>query len=87
MFVKRHEVRSPPQVFTQNISYSIVYVSTLMAILIMGKYAISKLSIILYHKVTDLSIAFIKFLKNIFRSQSWVKLILAIFLNTSKIAY
>ena len=34
-----HEVRSPPQVFTQNISYSVVYVSTLMAILTMGKYA------------------------------------------------
>ena len=39
-----------------------------MAILIMGKYAISKLSIILYHKLTDLSIAFIKFLKNIFQN-------------------
>ena len=39
MFVKRHEVRSPPQVFTQNISYSVVSVSTLRAILIMGKYA------------------------------------------------
>ena len=31
-----------------------------MAILIMGKYAISKLSIILYHKETDLSIGFAK---------------------------
>ena len=61
-----HEVRSPPQVFTQNISYSVVYVSTLMAILIMGKYAISKLSVILYHKQMNLSIGFIKFLKNIF---------------------
>ena len=55
-----HEVRSPPQVFTQNISYSVVYVSTAMAILIIGKYAVSKLSIILYHKSTDLSIGFAK---------------------------
>ena len=31
-----------------------------MAILIMGQYAISKLSIILYHKETDLSIGFAK---------------------------
>ncbi len=31
-----------------------------MAILIMGKYAISKSSIILYHKSTDLSIGFAK---------------------------
>ena len=61
-----HEVRSPPQVFTQNISYSIVYVSTLMAILIMGKYAISKSSIILYHKITDLSIGFTKFIEKYF---------------------
>jgi len=55
-----HEVRSPPQVFTRNISYSVVYVSTLMAILIMGKYAISKFSIILYHKQTNLSMGFAK---------------------------
>ena len=55
-----HEVRSPPQVFTQNISYSVVYVSTLVAILIMGKCAVSKLSIILYHKQTNLSIGFVK---------------------------
>ena len=58
-----HEVRSPPQVFTRNISYSIVYVSTLMAILIMGKYDISKSSIILYHKTTSLSIGFTKLLE------------------------
>ena len=31
-----------------------------MAILIMGKYAYAKLSIILYHKQTDLSIGFAK---------------------------
>ena len=55
-----HEVRSPPQVFTQNISYSVVYVSTLRAILIMGKYAISKLSIVFYHNQEDMSIGFEK---------------------------
>ena len=33
----------------------------------MGKYAISKLSVILYHKQTNLSIGFAKFLKNIFQ--------------------
>ena len=33
----------------------------------MGKYAYVKLSIILYHKSTDLSIWFMKFLKNIFQ--------------------
>ena len=32
----------------------------------MGKYAYVKLSITLYHKETDLSIGFMKFLKNIF---------------------
>ena len=46
------------QVFAQNISYSVVYVSTLMTILIMGKHAVSKLRIILYHKETNLSIVF-----------------------------
>ena len=59
LFSKRHEVRSPPQVFTQNISYSIVYVSTLMAILIIGKYSISKFGTILYHKRAKLSICFV----------------------------
>ena len=39
-----------------------------MAILIMGKYAYVKSSITLYHKQADLSIAFIKFLKNIFQN-------------------
>ena len=33
----------------------------------MGKYAYAKLSTILYHKSTDLSIGFVKFLKNIFQ--------------------
>ncbi len=37
-----------------------------MAILIMGKYAYVKLSIILYHKSMNLSIGFAKNLKNIF---------------------
>ena len=37
-----------------------------MAILIMGKYAYVKLSIILYHKQMDLSIGFVEFLKNYF---------------------
>ena len=37
-----------------------------MAILIMGKYAISKLSSILYHKATDLSIDSVKFIKKYF---------------------
>ena len=37
-----------------------------MAILIMGKYVISKLSIVLYHKQIDLSIGFIKFLERYF---------------------
>ena len=60
-----HEVRSPPQVFTQNISYSVVYVSTLRAILIMGKYAISKMSNILYHNQTRLSIVFSKVFEKI----------------------
>ena len=32
----------------------------------MGKYAISKLSIILYHKETDLSISFIKIFEKCF---------------------
>ena len=32
----------------------------------MEKYAISKLSVILYHKTIDLSIGFIKFLEKIF---------------------
>ena len=46
-----------------------------MAILIMGKYAVSKLSIIFYHKETDLSICFVK----IFSKSS--KKALATFLN------
>ena len=33
----------------------------------MGKYAYAKLSIILYHKSTDLSIGIAKFLKNVFQ--------------------
>ena len=32
----------------------------------MGKYACVKLSVILYHKLTNLSISFMKFLENIF---------------------
>ena len=47
-----HEVRSPPQVFTQNISYSVVYVSTSMAILIMGKYANIKIE---YYIISQVS--------------------------------
>ena len=70
LFSKRHEVRSPPQVFTQNISYSVVYVSTLVAILIMEKYATSKLSVILYHKEASLSMDFQNFIKNFFWIQS-----------------
>ncbi len=42
-----------------------------MAILIMGKYAISKLSIILYHKKTNLSIGFAKFFKKYFSNRLW----------------
>ena len=53
----------------EKLSYSIVYVSTLRAILIMGKYAISKLSIILYHKQTDLSTGFAEFLEKYFLSR------------------
>ena len=37
----------------------------------MGKYAVSKLSIILYHKETDLSIGFIKFLEKYFSNRLW----------------
>ena len=36
-----------------------------MAILIMGKYDISKLSITLYHKSTDLSIGFEKIFQKV----------------------
>ncbi len=46
-----------------------------MAILIMGKYADAKLSIILYHKSIDLSIGFIiflgKFLGKYFSNRLW----------------
>ena len=38
----------------------------------MGKYAYVKLSIILYHKQTDLSICFAKFLEKYFSSRLWV---------------
>ena len=41
-----------------------------MAILIMGKYAISKLSIILYHKITDLSIGFTKIFSKVAKKPS-----------------
>lgn len=37
----------------------------------MGKYAISKLSIILYHKEADLSIGFTKFIEKYFLNRLW----------------
>ena len=43
-----------------------------MAILIMGKYAISKLGITLYHKQMDLSICFAKYLEKYFSNCLWV---------------
>ena len=42
-----------------------------MAILIMGKYAISKLNIILYHKLTNLSIGFAQNLEKYFLNSLW----------------
>lgn len=58
-----HEVRSPPQVFTQNISYSVVYLSTLVAILMMGKYANIKIE---YYIVPQVNGLVNGFFKNIF---------------------
>ena len=42
-----------------------------MAILIMGKYATSKLIIISYHKEVDLSMAFAKVLEKYFLNRLW----------------
>ena len=69
-----HEVRSPPQVFTQNISYSVVYVSTLVAILIMGKYAYAKIE---FYIISQSNGFVNRFCENIFKSRS------AAMLNTS----
>ena len=55
-----HEVRSPPQVFTQNISYSVVYVSTLVAILIMGKCAYLKIEFYIISQIDEIVNMFCK---------------------------